>query len=408
MAEVEVMAHEDEDAAEGRLIENPDIQALVHLNSAEINQQIMTAHAYPRSPTLFRKTITEMVTYDQATALACLYALKRGKKIIEGASIRFAEAAIASWKNSRAGARIVDIGEQFVTAQGFFYDLETNMALAFEVMRRITDSDGRRYNEDMIGVTSNAALSIAFRNVVLRGIPKIYWNAPYQEARALSVGKGTSINDKRNNMVAAFAPLGVDEQQILGLLGVKGLLDVSVEQLMFMAGILNSIKEGEAKVEEVFAVENMEHPDQVRPGARGGKGGSNPFERQGGGGGAAGEKGPGVSRGTGGGGGPAPAVGGQPGSGGAGGAAIDQTMPADTAPVSEQRELLAEAMREDARAFIREAYDDLAAITKVRDIPGLQERVLAAGVMDEAQEKKWNADCDSRAKEIMDAAKRKK
>lgn len=382
MPQVETMEAETED---GRLVENPDISALVQLNSAEINQQILTAHAYPRSPTQFRRSMAEMVTYDEKTALSCLYALKRSGKVIEGPSIRFAEAAIVSWKNARAGARIIDIGDHFITAQGFFYDLETNMALAFEVMRRITDKEGNRYGDDMIGVTGNAACSIGLRNAILRGIPRIYWNAPYQEARALSVGQGNSINDKRSAMIDAFKPFGVDEQQILGLLGVKGLLDVSVEHLMFMAGVLNSVKEGEQKVEDVFAVENMEHPDQVKPRAHRNTAG-NPFDR----GGKADDAKPAADK----------AETAKP-------AAVENVVKADPA-AGDGRAVVAEAMREEAKLFVRDSYDQLMAVTKVRDIPALQDRVINAGVMDEAQEAIWLKACGDRATEIMEVAKGKK
>lgn len=249
--------YQEDPDEEGRVVDNVDIHALTQLNAAEINQQIMTARAYPRSVTGFRRQMREMVTYDQPTALSCLYALKRGSKVIEGPSVRFAEAALQSWGNARAGSRIVDIGEEFITSQGFFYDLERNMALAFEVMRRITDSSGNRYGDDMIGVTGNAASSIAFRNAILKGIPKIAWNEPYQDARMLSIGKGESISVKREGMLKAFQPFGIVKEQIFAVLGVKGLDDVSVDHMILMGGILNSIKEGDITPERAFAPENF-------------------------------------------------------------------------------------------------------------------------------------------------------
>lgn len=263
--EMQAAEHYQDPDEEGRIVDTVDIHALTQLNAAEISQQIMTARAYPRSNTGFKRQMTEMVTYGPATALSCLYALKRGSKVIEGPSIRFAEAALQCWGNSRAGSRIVDVGAEFITAQGFFYDLEKNMALAFEVMRRITDKDGNRYGDDMIGVTGNAASSIAFRNAVLKGIPKIAWNEPYQEARQLSIGKGESITIKREMMLKAFAPVGVAKEQIFGLLGVKGIDDVTIDHMIFMGGILNSIKEGDVKVGDAFAAENMINPGEVSP-----------------------------------------------------------------------------------------------------------------------------------------------
>lgn len=56
-----------------------------------------------------------------------------------------------------------------MTAQGVFHDLERNVAITYEVRRRIVDKNGRRYKPDMIGVTANAACSIALRNAILRG-----------------------------------------------------------------------------------------------------------------------------------------------------------------------------------------------------------------------------------------------
>ncbi|MFN8826683.1 MAG: hypothetical protein ACK501_17070, partial [Planctomycetota bacterium] len=49
--------------------------------------------------------------------------------------------------------------------------------------RRITGKNGRRYSSDMIGVTGNAACSIALRNAVFRGIPRAFWIDIY-DARA--------------------------------------------------------------------------------------------------------------------------------------------------------------------------------------------------------------------------------
>ncbi len=393
-AQPEIMqpGHYDEDQEEGRLVENPNIQALAQLNSAEINQQIMTARAYPRSVTSFRRSMREMVTYDQPTALSCLYALKRSGKVIEGPSIRFAEAALQAWGNARAGARIVDIGDEFITAQGFFYDLEKNMALAFEVMRRITNKEGERYGDDMIGVTGNAACSIAIRNAILRGVPKTAWNESYQDARSVSIGKGESITIKREEMLKAFAPIGVDKEQIFGLLGVKGIDDVSIDQMIFMGGILNAIKEGETTVEKEFAVENMQNPDQVSPR----RPRESEFSRK-----------PAAD--------PKPADAKPAGTGTAAPAAEAKPAAAETKPLETAASVAAgpsqanndaAAAREDERQdFIKAAYAELSACQKVRDIPEINTRIKSAGVMTEKEEAGWDKDCDARGKEIMDKAK---
>lgn len=360
---------EMDDQEEGRVIEGAEVTALTQLNAAEINQQIVTARAYPRSIVGFRRNMREMVTYDQPTALSCLYSLKRGNKMVEGPSIRFAEAAVQSWGNVRVGARIVDIGQEFITGQGFFYDLEKNTAIAVEVMRRITDRDGNRYGDDMIGVTGNAACSIALRNAILRGIPKTAWLDPYQAARNLSIGKGESITVKREEMIKAFAPLNVSKEQIFGLLGVKGLDDVSYENLMFLAGILNSIKEGEEKAEVIFAVDNMQNPDQVQPRAPR----RNDFK-------------------------------------GADKPKAEAAKPAEETKVQEQpaaEQAKAEAPNADITDLVNDLYNRLNKVARVRDVSDLQGEGVEMGIFTKEEEAEWVQRCQAKSDEIVAAAKNK-
>ncbi len=387
---------EMDDQDEGRVVEGTAV--LTQLNAAEINQQIMTARAYPRSIVGFRRNMREMVTYDQATALSCLYALKRSGKVIQGPSIRFAEAAVQAWGNVRVGARVTDVGEEFITGQGFFYDLEKNTAIAVEVMRRITTSEGHRYGDDMIGVTGNAACSIALRNAILRGIPKTAWLEPYEAAQHLSIGKGESITVKRDGMIKAFAPLGVDKDQIFGLLGVKGLDDISIDQLIFMGGVLNSLKEGEAKVEEVFALENMQNPDQARPPApkhsEFKKDDKKPAGKK-----AEAAKPKDKEK-------PAPA------------AAKAAEPKADAKPKDQQQPQDSEAARKAAleserQDFIKDAYAELDLQTKIIDtktgggVSPLRERVIEGGVLNAGEQKAWEAACDAKNKAIMASARAK-
>lgn len=360
---------EMDDQEEGRVIEGAEVTALTQLNAAEINQQIVTARAYPRSIVGFRRNMREMVTYDQPTALSCLYSLKRGNKMIEGPSIRFAEAAVQSWGNVRVGARIVDIGAEFITGQGFFYDLEKNTAIAVEVMRRITDKDGHRYGDDMIGVTGNAACSIALRNAILRGIPKTAWLDPYQAARNLSIGKGESITVKREEMLKAFAPLNVSKEQIFGLLGVKGLDDISYENLMFLAGILNSIKEGEEKAEVIFALDNMVNPDQVQPRApkrSDFKGADKPKPEP--------EK-------------------------------VAEKQ--DTKVVEKEPEQAKEAASADITDLVNDLYNRLNKVVRVRDVSDLQTEGVDMGIFTKEEEAEWVSRCQAKSDEIVAAAKNK-
>lgn len=243
------------DLSEAREIVTVESGTLAILNKSEIDQQITTAHKYPRSLAQFRKEMMQMVTLTEKIAGECIYALPRDGKVIEGPSARFAEVAASAWGNSRAGARVVNEGQDFITAQGVFHDLERNVAITYEVQRRIVDKHGRRFKPDMIGVTANAACSIALRNAILKGIPKAFWAEMYDAARHASVGDVKSIANKRADAVKAFAVYNITEAQILTRLGRSGIQDITIDDLIVLAGFLTAIKDGDSTPESVFAEE---------------------------------------------------------------------------------------------------------------------------------------------------------
>lgn len=225
--------------------------ALGAVDRAAIDVQVNTAKQFPRSITKSMREAQSLACVDRKTAETMVYAVKRGGKIIEGPSVRLAEIMVYAFGNIRNDADIVGQDKQFVTAMGTCFDLEKNVATRIRVRRRITDKNGRTYNEDMIGTTSNAAISIAYRNAVFKTIPFSLTNRIYQMARKAMLGQGTLV-EKRKEMLEHFAGLKVKPEEIFALLEVKGLDDVMEDQLVTLRGFANSIKEGEMSVETVF------------------------------------------------------------------------------------------------------------------------------------------------------------
>lgn len=238
----------DEDDGEGT-----GLIPLALPNDAMVDVQVATAKKYPRSVARFRKEAEALACLDEETAGECMYALPRAGKTIEGPSARFAEILLYSWGNSRAEALVIEEGATHVKAQGTFYDLERNVAIRKIVARRITDKGGRRYNDDMIGTTGNAACSIALRNAVFTGVPKAIWKAIYQKARLASIGKAGTLTQSRQKMLESFAKMGVAPEKVFAVLGVEGVEDIKEDQVITMRGIWNAIKDGEATVEDTFS-----------------------------------------------------------------------------------------------------------------------------------------------------------
>lgn len=252
---------------EGREVQGMSVESgtVALINRSEIDQQVSTAHKFPRSIKRFRSEALQMVTLNETVAESCIYALPRGDKTIEGPSARFAEVVASAWGNCRAGARVVSDQGDFITAQGVFHDLERNVAITYEVQRRITDKRGNRFNADMIGVTGNAASSIALRNAILKGVPKAFWDDMYQAARAVVMGDFSTLANRRADALKAFVAFGVTNEQVFAKLGVEGTHDITLEHLVTLRGLITAIKEGDTTPELAFATDVGAKPAATKP-----------------------------------------------------------------------------------------------------------------------------------------------
>lgn len=258
-------------AREAEVYDGTELQeqghALSVISKAEIDQQIATAHAYPRSIERFRTKAFSMLTLNQETAIECFYVLPRGGKKIQGPSVRLAEIIAAAYGNLRAGGRVTDESRDFVTAQGVCHDLENNLAITFEVKRRIVDSHGARYNIDMIGTTGNAAVSISLRNAILRVVPKALWLPLYNKAIDIAKGDEKTLEFRRDACLAGFDKLKITRAQVFEFLGVAGVNDIGLDQLVELIGLGNAIKNGEVDPKEVF-IKDIQEPRRTSEGKK--------------------------------------------------------------------------------------------------------------------------------------------
>jgi hypothetical protein len=235
--------------------------ALEALTRSELDVQITTARRYPRSLALFKSTAASMIRLDQETARTCFYAFLRRQRqddgttkrvTISGPSVRLAEIVAAAWGNLRAGARVVAETDREVVAQGYAHDLQANNAVVMETQRRIVDRDGRRYGDDLVTLTKNAACAIARRNAVFAVIPRAFITPLVEVAMKVAAGDAKTLTEGRTRALAAFAELGVSGARVLEKLERPGVEDVDLEDLVLLHGLLTAIKEGETSVAAEF------------------------------------------------------------------------------------------------------------------------------------------------------------
>lgn len=238
--------------SEGTEIIHVETSAVGALVKSEVEAQLDAAHRYPRSVTRFLKEATSLATINQDVAESCIYSIPRDGKMIAGPSVRLAEIAASAYGNLHIGARVLDADEKEITAQGVAWDLERNLRVTLEVKRRITGRNGRRFSDDMVIVTGNAAASIALRNAIFRVVPRSYINGIYERVRKVAVGDAKSLDTRRGEVLDRLQKIGVSQERVLLRLGVGGVQDIGLEQLEVLIGFGTAIKSGEAQIDEVF------------------------------------------------------------------------------------------------------------------------------------------------------------
>jgi hypothetical protein len=232
------------------------------LAESEINQQIATAKKYPRDLTQFRQDAKEMVTVDEDSAGSMFYCLKRKAKdgsesLIEGPSVRFAEVIACCYGNLKYGSRVIAETDTQVIAEGVCYDLQRNISVSKQHATRITYSNGRKYNQDMINMAGNAAASTALRNAIMTVVPKAFTADILATAKQASIGDADSLLATRNKAVDYFVKAGATQTQVLQAIGRDSVNDITKDDVVTLRGLWTSLKEG-GNVEEVLGITTSE------------------------------------------------------------------------------------------------------------------------------------------------------
>jgi len=193
-------------------------EVIYQQDKAQIDIQVATAKQYPRNIKRSVDNAIAIVTMDPQTAATCNYSLPRGGKTISGPSVHLATILSQVWGNLRVESKVVDVSATQITSQAVCFDLENNLAIKVEVKRSIMTRSGRM-NEDMQTVTGNAANSIAFRNAVLKVIPKGVVDKVYNAAKDTITGDISDENKLIKRRKEVFDKLrdeyGVAEKEVL-------------------------------------------------------------------------------------------------------------------------------------------------------------------------------------------------
>lgn len=251
-------AADDIEAAAGKALvaaaTEVDGALAVELNKGDLDVQIATAKAYPRSMGKAIRNVLELATTDTPTATECIYSIPRDGKLIVGPSIRLAELLFQQWGNNRVSVMIekIDTKEGYVLVSASYHDLETNSALKRAVRRSIKGRGGHIFSADMINVTTNAAIAIAIRNAIFAGIPKPIWRQAFVKCLAIIEGDEKTLGERRTALLQAFVGLGLKPSQVMAIAGVAGEADINLQKMASLSGLYTAMKNGEITLQEVL------------------------------------------------------------------------------------------------------------------------------------------------------------
>ena len=237
-------------------VQNVQVVQVDAVERANVDSQVATAKRYPRD---IRRSIDNsvvMATMNQETAQSCSYALPRGGRPITGPSVHLAKIIVSNWGNMRTEAKVVQITDKQVISRGTCWDLETNVASAFEVRRSIIGKNGQRFSDDMITVTGNAANSIAYRNAVFAVIPKAITDRIYYAAQKFITGD-LSDSDKllkvRTGILNNFKNnYGITEEEVVKMCGKQTVNQIGADEISMLMGTIQTLKDGDTTIDELM------------------------------------------------------------------------------------------------------------------------------------------------------------
>jgi len=251
------------------ITQSTDSNPLMAYEKVQIDTQIATAKKYPRNIEKFIAEAQTTIMSDVEIAASCGYKLKRhdkeGKTVfIEGPSIRLAEIMLSAWGNIRIQSFVTEIGKK-IRAVANVIDLERNIAVSKEVIRRGTDKYGREFGDDMQIVTANAAQSIALRNAITTVVPKVFVNKLYQFSKQVAIGKKIDLMPKWQKYTEWFKLKGVSIDMIYDWFGVKSDQEITAEMVRDLVALKTAIEDGDTTIEEEFNIGKTTSSESKKP-----------------------------------------------------------------------------------------------------------------------------------------------
>ena len=224
---------------------------------ARVQAQLVYAASRPRDE---QRAVDRMLTAFQRPSLAskALYQYARGGSEVSGLSIRAAEAMAMAWGNMDFGLRELEQKQGESTVEAYAWDLETNVrrAVTFRVPHYRDTRQGRKRLEDSRDIYELVANQGArrVRACILAVLPRDIQEAVETQVAETMKATFEVTPESLKAWLEAFCRLGVTKAMLEARIQ-RRFDSITPAQMMGLANIYNSIKDGIARVEDFFQVQ---------------------------------------------------------------------------------------------------------------------------------------------------------
>jgi hypothetical protein len=190
--------------------------------------------------------------------------------MVEGPSIKAANALARNWGNNSKGWRITGADEERINLQGVFIDHETGSRTTAEisVSRKARKRDGTYYTlpADRLNIAIQAGGSKAVRNAINNALPIGLVEGYFAEAKSIAARGGrlaipespatdvAHITAEIEKSLNAFETLGVEREEVRQYIQRHPELKDEEAVSAHLVGLLNALDEGATTIEEAFTV----------------------------------------------------------------------------------------------------------------------------------------------------------
>ena len=239
----------------------------------EIQGAMVLAKKFPRNIDEINLALVK-ACHRRSLADAAVYSFPRGGTQVKGPSVNLARVAAQAYGNIRWGLDIIRSDDEEVLIRGWAWDIETNTKVTADdrfkklIFRKANGGQWIVPDERDLRELTNRRGAILVRNCLLQVMPKDLIEDAMEQCYKTIKGNIKDVGKSKKECIKLFDQLGVTVRQLQDHVKHS---TWTKDDLVELKQIYNSIKDGQAKIEDIFVIkkeptESKLDPNDMTPG----------------------------------------------------------------------------------------------------------------------------------------------